>query len=315
MQDCGGQLKPIAFCSRTLTSAEQRYAQIEKECLAGVWACEKFDRFLCGLDQFKLLTDRKPLVPLINNEDLDNTPLRCQRLLMRLMRSELQLSMRDDATLQSAIGYTLNGWPRYEHDVPKSLKMLFNVRSLLSVSGGLMTYADRIVVPTALRSEMLDRIHKGHQGITKCLERVRVSVWWPKITQDVKRAVAACEHCQVYKPSQPKEPLMTTPLPSRPFEKVAVDLCLHSGQNYLVMVDYYSRWIEVLHVWNTTTAACLAKMKDVFARFGIPEEIVSDNGPQFSSSEFKSFVENNRITHTTSSPFLTNSNGEAERAV
>ena len=189
------------------------------------------------------------------------------------------------------------------------------MRSQLSVSDGLLMYADRIVVPTSLRSEMLDRIHQGHQGITKCLERIKISVWWPEITKDVKRIVTACEHCQTFKPSQPKEPLLTTPLPSRPWEKLGIDLCLYGGQNYLVMVDYYSRWIEVLHVRSTTTAACVAKMKDVFARFGFPEEIVSDNGPQFASSEFRSFVESNRITHITSSPFLPNVNGEAERAV
>ena len=209
-----------------------------------MWACERFDRFLCGLGQFKLLTDHKPLVPLINNKDLDNTPLRCQRLLMRLMRynakaeyspgktlvvsdalsrspindpsvssteedvnlhvhliesnlpvspgkrSELHTSTRDDATLQSAIGYTLRGWPRYEQDVPDDMKELFNVRSQLSVSDGLLMYADRIVVPSSLRSDMLDRIHQGHQGITKFLERIKISVWWPEITR--RQADSGC---------------------------------------------------------------------------------------------------------------------------
>ena len=86
LQQHDGAMKPVAHSSRTLTSTETRYAQIEKELLACTWACEKFSRYLVGLESFKELTDYKPLITVINTQDLNRAPLRCQRLLMRPMK-------------------------------------------------------------------------------------------------------------------------------------------------------------------------------------------------------------------------------------
>ena len=78
--------KCISFASRTLNDTEKNYSNIERELLTLVWACEKFDQYLRGLNKFELSTDHSPLVPMINGSNINSTPPRCQRLLMRLMR-------------------------------------------------------------------------------------------------------------------------------------------------------------------------------------------------------------------------------------
>ena len=107
------------------------------------------------------------------------------------------------------------------------------------------------------------------------------------MTTDIKAKVASCDHCKEFQASRRKEPLLTTPLPARPWQKVAADLCQHQGQQYLILVDYYSRFIELAHMTTTTSAQVVGQMKGVFARWGIPEELVTDNGPQFTAGEFK----------------------------
>ena len=368
LQQHQDRLKPVAFASRTLTEAEKRYAQVEKECLASVWACEKFDRYLRGLDSFKVLTDHKPLVPMINTMDLDKAPLRCQRLLMRLLKYSIKAEyvpgkdmvvpdvlsrsprmnqdkpdlsdevdayvagieaswpaskdklcqIRDathkDALLVQAMNFTLHGWPA-QSAVPPDLLPLYKVRNELSVTDGLLVFRARIVVPEALQEDILDRIHDGHLGIMKCQERARTSVWWPGINQRIQQKIAACKHCIVEKPTQRKEPLMTSTLPDRPWERVAADLCEYDGHHYLIVVDYYSRFIEIPHLENMTSAQVIGKLKAMFARWGIPSVLVSDNGTQFSSSVFQEFAASYGFTHLTSSPHYPQANGAVERAV
>ena len=116
LQRHGNQLKPIAFCSRLLTPTEQRYATIEKELLGVTWACEKFRMFVNGLPKFTVQVDHKPLVPLINTKPLTDAPVRCQRMLMRMMRYNAVALYVPGAT-----HYVPDCLSRQPHDSPDSL--------------------------------------------------------------------------------------------------------------------------------------------------------------------------------------------------
>ena len=113
----------------------------------------------------------------------------------------------------------------------------------------------------------------------------------------------------------PPEPLQPTKTPDYPWQKVAMDLFELNGQSYLIVVYHYSRWIETVHLKQTTSVAVMEHCKSIFARFGIPEVVLSDYGPQFSSREFLKFSQDYRFTHITSSPYHPQGNSEAERSV
>ena len=135
-----------------------------------------------------------------------------------------------------------------------------------------------------MREEILERIHTGHQGITKCQAHANLSVWWPCNSKEIKEKVESCHFCQENQAAQRKEQLMPAVLPDRPWQKVSTDLFALAGQKYLVVMDHYSRYIEILTLVGTTSLAAIQKLKSVFARWGFPEELVYDNGTQFKSA-------------------------------
>ena len=114
---------------------------------------------------------------------------------------------------------------------------------------------------------------------------------------------------------QRKEPLLGTPLPEFPWKVVGTDLFELEKKHYLLIVDYFSRYPEVILMKSTTSTAVIDALKAVFSRHGIPEILRSDNGPQYASGEFAKFASTYGFKHTTSSPHYPQSNGQAERCV
>ena len=118
---------------------------------------------------------------------------------------QIKKATLSDLQLSLVLNYTINGWLKYAKDVPEQIRQYYSVRSDLSVVNGKIIYCNRIVIPSALRSEVLDRIHDGHRGVAKSRERANMVVWWPGISRDIQNKVSACEFCQENLPSQRKE--------------------------------------------------------------------------------------------------------------
>ena len=130
-----------------------------------------------------------------------------------------------------------------------------------------------------------------------------MSVWWPGITKDIEAYVHKCKICCQFQQTK-YEPLIPSELPASPWQKVGTDLFEWDKATYLLVVDYYSRFIEIAKLSKTTSQGVIDHLKSIFARQGIPQEVVSDNGPQYASSLFKEFSDQYGFHHNTSSPIL-----------
>lgn len=144
---------------------------------------------------------------------------------------------------------------------------------------------ERLVVPNVLRKNLLEFLHDGHQGISRCLALARGSLWWPGITSQLKTAISNCRSCATTR-VQPAEPLINTMTPYSPWEQVAIDLFHLDGQDFLLVVDYRSRYPEVISLRSTSADAAILATKSIFARHSIPDTAISDNGPQFACTAF-----------------------------
>jgi len=137
---------------------------------------------------------------------------------------QIPQAQKEDPTLSQVMKYCQEGWPA-KHNIKGLVKQYWLVRSELCIHDELLLRTDKIVIPTCLQEDILSRIHQGHQGIVKCRLRARTSVWWPGLTQQINAIMECCKDC--CKNFQTHcEPLISSPLPSRPWEKIATDLYL-----------------------------------------------------------------------------------------
>ncbi|XP_055523176.1 uncharacterized protein K02A2.6-like [Wyeomyia smithii] len=145
----------------------------------------------------------------------------------------------------------------------------------------------------------------------------RSFVYWPGIDADIVKQVKSCSQCSRQAHAPPKFSEHHWQYPKGPWERIHIDYAGPvAGSMLLIVVESYSKWLEVKVTQSTTTAATIGIMDELFSSFGVPVTIVSDNGPQFTATEFKAFLQKSGVKyHNLSAPYHPATNGQAERYV
>ena len=157
---------------------------------------------------------------------------------------EIQLSQASDNILQQLKEVTLNGWPE-KRSIPPSIKLYYSIRGEIVYNNGLLLKGLRIIIPSSLRSTMKDIIHHGHNGIERCKNRARQSIYWPGINREIEDLISRCSLCSTHRNKQQKEPLIEHEIPDTPWTKVASDLFTLCGHDYVIVTDYFSKFVEI----------------------------------------------------------------------
>ena len=218
-----------------------------------------------------------------------------------------------DPILSKVLMYTKQGWP---DKVDEILRPYWNRRTELTLEGDCIMWGIRVVVSAKLQDKVLEELHRVHLGISKAKALARNHVWWPGIDVKIEQMTKACERCQAVRNSPPAAPLHPWSWPSHPWQRIHLDFAgPFCGKMFFVIVDSHSKWAEVVEMKNTTSAATITVLRQYFATYGLPEQVVSDNGPQFTSSEFRIFLKSNGVKHIRCVPYHPSSNGVVERFI
>ncbi|UYV64543.1 K02A2.6-like [Cordylochernes scorpioides] len=250
--------------------------------------------------------DSEPVEMVLLMDALDSSPV---------TSDDIRESLPRDPALRQALDHTLQGW---SEETPKEMELMpyWNYRYELGACEGLLFWGNRVIIPTNLIAKMLDELHNSHQGIVGLKSVARTLFWWPGLDKDIEETVRRCNCCQSHASMPPRTTPVNWPSTNQPWDRVHIDHLGPFEQNlYLIVVDACTKWIEAIPVPNTSTRETIKQLRCLFARFGIPRTLVSDNGTGFTSEEFRQFMTRNGIHHLRTAPFHPSSNGLAERAV
>ena len=226
---------------------------------------------------------------------------------------QLGKATRTDPILSKVRRFTKSGWP---HQVQECLKPYWYQRNEITVEGDCLLWGIRVIVPKRLQEDVLNELHHDHQGIARMKANARSYVWWPGLDKSLEQTARECRACKLTRSMPAVAPLHPWVWPSCPWQRIHIDFAgPFKGRMFFVLVDAHSKWPEVVEMKSTTAEKTIEVMRTLFGSYGIPEQVVSDNGPQFTSEEFAEFMRRNCIKHIRSTPYHPSTNGLAERFV
>ena len=221
---------------------------------------------------------------------------------------------RDEIMQRLATRIAKGDWEKHKRD--KDIEPYQHVKQELSVAEGLIFREHRIVLPPALQKKVVKLGHSlGHLGKTKTKQMLREKYWFPLMNSMIDTAIDQCYECQVATKGNREEPIKVTNIPNQPWDTVSID---HGGPypdgHYnLVLIDKRTRYPVVESVPSTDFQTNKERLKHIFATYGTPRRIESDNGPPFNSKEFNEFAEQEGFQHHRVTPLHPRANGEVER--
>uniref|UniRef100_A0A1Y1N2I4 RNA-directed DNA polymerase n=3 Tax=Photinus pyralis TaxID=7054 RepID=A0A1Y1N2I4_PHOPY len=224
---------------------------------------------------------------------------------------DIKIETQEDPEFKLLYDYVSHGWPNHVKGFP-----YFNRRSELTMEKGIVMLGHRVVIPAKFRKQLLDELHISHAGVVKMKSKARSYFWWHSIDSDIEKIIYNCHYCNIERANPRKAAVIPYAQTENVFDRIHVDFFGPiQSKMFLIMVDSYSRWPEVFILSGTNASITIDVLRTVFARFGIPKQIVSDNGPQFVSDIFQDFCKRNGIKHSRIAPYHPASNGAAENAV
>ncbi|XP_061723525.1 uncharacterized protein K02A2.6-like [Cydia pomonella] len=227
---------------------------------------------------------------------------------------DVKKTTEKDILLTRIMSYVQSGWPTGQ--LEENLNPFYVRRNEMYIDRGCLMWGYRMIIPCDLREIILQQLHTSHMGIVKTKALARSYVWWPGIDADVEALCRRCDTCAAEAPAPARAQPSPWPYPPRVWSRLHCDfLGPFKSKVFFVLVDAGSKWIEIFEMSRTNALSVIKVLRETFARFGLPAEIVSDQGPPFTSVEFGDFLKRNGIRQYFSPIYHQSSNGAAEAAV